>query len=180
VRYFRRHAVGLSLVFVRGIGERELRPDSGARLLNDMRQLVGQEFTSGVTAGLVRSLSKEDVRPCGERHGVDRAVQPVGFGIGVHSHCAEVCTERRFHERAYPTVEGLPSPPSVLNGRFHFGRRFGLLVTYRGPRDEPLHVAVAKPALQLQDGVTWLSGVPIHHVPSLTGRRQGSRRCALQ
>jgi hypothetical protein len=152
VRHLCGNPICLSLVLVPRISENEPRTEPSVRLLKDVSQLVCQELLSAGTAGLVGSLTEEDVPARGECHGVDRAIQPVCLGIGMHSDSAKVRTERGFHDGARHTVERLPSPAGALDGRFHFRENLPTITTADDGQGA-LDIAVTVEALRLQDRV---------------------------
>src|SRR5438105_1212821 len=98
-----RHRVGFLLILVvrsangqLGLQLVRLR----AALLYDVGQFMCEQVLSGGGAGAVRALTEEDVAAGGKSPGAERAIEGIGFGVGVHLHAAEVRAERAANLRA--------------------------------------------------------------------------------
>jgi len=101
----------------------------------------------------VRPLSEEDVPPRRERSGVQRLVEGVGMGIGVHPDTAKVGAKGWLHLSAHAAVQRLPAAARPLDGLFHFrgNPRFAVSLSSQG--QHPLHVAVPVVPLQSEQGL---------------------------
>jgi hypothetical protein len=88
---------------------------ASAALLNDVRQLVRDEFIAAGTARVILPAAEENIAAKGEGFGMEGAVEGVSSGVSVYSHLAEVGPEAGLHLPPHRVVEGLPTAARPLN-----------------------------------------------------------------
>jgi hypothetical protein len=74
-------------------------------LLNDMRQLVGDELLAVWTRRRILPLRERDVGTHGVRQRIDCTCGLCGLRVRVDAHVAEVASESSFHLGAHARVE---------------------------------------------------------------------------
>jgi hypothetical protein len=86
-----------------------------ARLLHDVRHLVGEQLTPRRSLRTVFTLPKKDVRTDGESASVKIPAELIGLGIGVRPNAAEISAKRRFHSGANAVAQCLSATRRALN-----------------------------------------------------------------
>jgi hypothetical protein len=116
-------------------------------------EFVSQELPTTRTAGAVRTLTEKDVLTYGEGTGVQRSVECVGLGVGVHLDAAEVSAEGRLHPGAHPTIQRPPAAAGPQDGLFYIRSNYHFPVRLSDQGQDPLHVSVPVLPLRLEQGL---------------------------
>src|SRR5262249_27523906 len=125
------------------------RADRRSPLLNDVGQLVSQEFLPGRTIGVVAAIAKENVLACGESNRVHLAVQHIGGRAGMDPDTGEVSAERRLHLQSDSALQSPPGVAGILDPCFDLRGNFSFGSSLPGQGQNPLYEAIAILPLQL-------------------------------